>query len=259
MYAVYGIVSNKLNKISWQTGLRYEVTDLVTELKTTGERNVRTYNNLFPVPLFTYQMTESKALQVSYSRRIGDPGGRLLNPFTSIADSRNLFTGNPQLQPVFADSYKLGYLINSKNSSIYAGGYYRRSDGLFQRIRLTINGITYARPYNISKRKAYGIETNVSKEVTKWYRISGNANFFYLVTSGGSVTFGEEITSFDEATSTTLSMRLSNNFKFNKPVDFQLNVSYRAPRNTVQDRRFSITSIDMGLSRDVLKGNGPFH
>ncbi|MEP5105662.1 MAG: outer membrane beta-barrel protein, partial [Ekhidna sp.] len=72
----------------------------------------------------------------------------------------------------------------------------------------------------------------------------------------GSVVFGESTLSFNGAEATTLSSRLSNNFKFNKLFDAQLNVNYRAPRNTVQGKTLSITSVDLGMSRDILKGNG---
>lgn len=255
--AFYGIVSNKLGKMSWQLGLRYEKTDLITFQKTQNERNKQEYSNFFPSSFFTYQMTKKHAIQASYSRRIRRPRGRFLNPFTSISDSRNFFVGNPFLQPVFTDSYEVGYLQNEKNSSFYAGLYYRHSDGITQRLRTTDDeGITTTRPYNVSEEDAYGVELNVSKDFAKWYRINGNVNFFRSYIPGGSVSFEDEVTSFGSATATSMTSRLSNNFKFNRLFDAQININYRAPRNTVQGRRLSITSIDLGFSRDVLKGNG---
>ena len=255
--AFYGIVSNKINKLSWQLGLRYEKTDLTTFQKTQNTRNVQQYSNLFPSTFFTYQLTESKAIQLSYSRRIRRPRGRSLNPFTSISDSRNFFLGNPFLQPVFTDSYEVGYLINSKGSSIYSGVYYRYSEGITQRLRSTDEeGITTTRPYNVSEEDSYGVEVNFSKDIVKWYRVNGNANFFRSYTPGGSVSFEDEVTSFNSASATSVTTRISNNFKFDKLFDAQININYRAPRNTVQGRRFSITSIDLGFSRDIMKGNG---
>lgn len=254
--AVYGIVSNKINKISWQLGLRYEITDLITELKTTNQRNDQHYNNFFPSAFLTYTITEKHSLQSSYSRRIRRPRGRFLNPFSSIFDSRNFFTGNPLLQPVFTDSYEIGYLFNNDKSSFYGGLYFRHSDGVFQRLRTTIDGITFTQPYNVSERNDLGLEFNIAHEFTKWYRVNTNLNFFTSKTEAGSVTFGEIVTSFDQVQATTFSSRLNNNFKIFKVVDAQININYRAPRNTVQGRRFSITSIDIGLSRDILDGNG---
>ena len=164
--------------------------------------------------------------------------------------------GNPLLQPVFTDSYETGYLFNNRSASFYAGVYYRHSEGITQRLRSTIDGITTTRPYNVSKEDSYGIEMNASKDVAKWYRVSGNVNFFRSITPGGEVFFENETIIFNSATATTLTSRLSNNIKLNKLFDAQINVSYRAPRNTVQGKRFAITSIDLGFSRDVLKKNG---
>lgn len=255
--AVYGIVSNKIDKFSWQLGVRYEKTDLTTNQKTQSERNVQAYSNLFPSAFLTYQLSEKQALQMSYSRRIRRPRGRFLNPFTSISDSRNFFVGNPFLQPVFTDSYEVGYLLNNKSSSFYSGLYYRHAEGITQRLRSTDeNGITTTRPYNVSEQDSYGIEVNVSKDFVKWYRMSGNVNFFRSITPGGTVSFENETVTFNSAAATSITSRLSNNFKLEKLFDAQVAISYRAPRNTVQGKRFSITAIDLGFSRDVLKKNG---
>lgn len=257
VFAVYGIISNKLNKLSWQLGLRYEATDLTTFQKTQNQRNIQTYGNFFPSSFLTYQLNEKHALQASYSRRIRRPRGRFLNPFTSISDSRNFFVGNPFLQPVFTDSYEVGYLINEQKSSFYVGVYYRYDDGITQRLRSTDqDGITTTRPYNVSEQDSYGVEMNLSKDVVKWYRVSGNINFFRSFTPGGTVSFENETTSFNSATATSLTTRISNNLKLKNLFDAQININYRAPRNTVQGKRFSITSIDLGFSRDVLKNNG---
>lgn len=255
--ALYGIVSNKFNKISWQLGLRYEITNLITNQKTQAQRNVQDYSNFFPSAFLTYQLTEKHSLQASYSRRIRRPRGRSLNPFTSISDSRNFFIGNPFLQPVFTDSYEIGYLLNNRSSSFYTGVYYRYSDGITQRLRTTDEeGITTTRPYNVSEEDAYGVEMNVSRDVFKWYRISGNANFFRSFIPGGSVSFEGTSTSFGSATTNSLTTRLSNVFKFKNLFDGQVNVNYRAPRNTVQGRSLSVTSVDIGVTRDVMKKNG---
>lgn len=255
--AVYGILSNKYNKLSWQAGLRYEITDLTTEQKTTDVRNVQNYSNFFPSAFLTYQLDDIQAIQMSYSRRISRPRGRRLNPFASISDNRNFYVGNPNLQPEFTDSYELGYLANFDKSSFYGGVYYRYTEGVEQRIRTTDqNGITFTRPYNVSTEEAYGLEFNISKDVAKWYQVSGNANFYQSYVPKGSVTFGGETTTYNEARATSLTSRVSNNFKFNKLFDAQININYEAPRNTVQGRSLSVTSVDLGITKDVLKGNG---
>ncbi len=255
--AVYGIISNKVNKLSWQMGLRFEQTRLVTFQKTDNNRNVQNYGNFFPSIFLTYQISKEQSIQMSYSRRISRPRGRSLNPFTSISDSRNFWLGNPELQPEFTDSYELGYLYNSEAGSIYAGVYNRHTEGGVQRLRNTTEeGITFTRPYNVSTENAYGLEINLSKDFTNWYRVNGNVNFYRSIVPSGSVAFGESILRFDGAEATTLTSRISNNLKFKSLFDAQINMIYRAPRNTVQGRSLSITSVDLGMSRDILKDKG---
>lgn len=257
VFAIYGIVSNKISKISWQLGLRYEYTKLITFQKTDDQLNEQNYGNFFPSAFLTYQLTQTQAVQASYSRRISRPRGRRLNPFSSISDNRNYYLGNPNLQPEFTDSYEVGYLLNLEKSSFYGGVYYRYTEGVEQRLRTTDSeGITYTRPYNVSIERSYGMEFNISQDFTDWYRVSGNMNFFRSYVPGGSVSFGDEVLNYDEATATSLSSRVSNNFKFKGLFDAQLNVNYRAPRNTVQGKTLSITSVDVGLSRDVFKNKG---
>ena len=47
VFALYGIISNKIDKLSWQIGLRYEDTDLTTFQKTQDEKNIQKYSNFF--------------------------------------------------------------------------------------------------------------------------------------------------------------------------------------------------------------------
>ena len=254
--AVYSMIGNKVNNISWQLGLRYEMTDLPANLKTTDEQTHQRYNNLFPSAFLTYQFTEQQSVQASYSRRIRRPRGRFLNPFSHIFDNRNFRVGNPNLKPVYTDSYELGYLLNLTKSSIYSGIYYRHAEGVYQRIRIVNDGITITKPFNITQRNDIGAEMNFSHEFVKWYSVNGNLNFFHSITEEGSVMFGEQEVVFDQVETTSFSGRLNNNLKIAKIMNAQVNVIYRAPRNTVQGRRLSITSVDLGFSRDVLKGNG---
>lgn len=255
--AVYGIISNKLNKLSWQLGLRWESTDLTTRQKTIDSTRVQNYFNFFPSTFLTYQITPTQAIQASYSRRISRPRGRRLNPFSSISDNRNYYVGNPNLQPEFTDSYELGYLLNLEKSTFYGGVYYRYTEGVEQRLRTTDqDGITFTRPYNVSIERAYGVEMNISQDIADWYRVSGNVNFFRSYVPGGSVSFGDEVLQYEEAEAVSLSSRVSNNFKFKNLFDAQININYRAPRNTVQGKSLSVTSVDIGMTRDVFDGKG---
>lgn len=252
VHAVYGMVSNEIDRISWQLGLRTETTDINTEREGAGNQNWN-YTNYFPSVFGTYKLKDEHQLQLSYSRRINRPRFRELNPFSSFTDNRNFRVGNPDLQPEFTDSYELGFLQNMKASSIYYGIYFRHTDQLITRVTLAPNedNERYTTPYNIGVNDALGIEVNASQELTDWYRVSGNFNFYRSETTGS---VGDSINL--AATAITFSTRLSNNLKLGNDFTGQLNVNYRAPRNEPQGRQLAVTVVDLGVSKDIWKKKG---
>ncbi|MEQ9229527.1 MAG: TonB-dependent receptor, partial [Cyclobacteriaceae bacterium] len=162
--ATYFIVSNKVDKISWQLGSRFEQTDLRTLLEQTDDRNDQKYFSFFPSANFTYAFTDITSVQLSYSRRISRPSYRSLNPFTSYSDPLNIYQGNPELRPQFTDSYEIGILQNKEKSSIYYGIYYRHTDDVVQRIQTEEDGITTRLPKNLAVQNDIGLELNVSQD-----------------------------------------------------------------------------------------------
>ena len=244
--ASYLILSNQVNNITWQLGSRLEHTKLVTLLEQTDEKNKQNYLSFFPSAHFTYKLTEGTSFQVSYSRRISRPRFRSLNPFTSLSDRRNIYSGNPNLKPQFTNSYELGVLTNKEKGTFYYGIYHRYTTDVVQRIQTIQDDITFRRPENLSTRSDIGIELNVSRDFTKKFRTTGTFNFYNSRTEGLDLS----------AETTTFSFRLGNNYTNSKLFNAQLNMRYRAPQNTTQGKRFGILSVDTGLSKDVLKKNG---
>ncbi len=253
VHAFYGIVSDELEKISWQVGLRSETTNISSVLEEQNSNLSWNYTNLFPSAFFTYKLLSDNQLQLSYSRRIERPRFRELSPMTSFTNNRRFRVGNPNLQPEFTDSYELGFLQNMNSSSIYYGVYYRYTDQLIQRVTLPPNELlqTVTIPYNAGVSRAVGVEVNVSQDFTEWYRVSGNVNFYRQESIG---TLGDTLRL--EAKAVTLSSRINNNFTISDRLTAQLNYWYRAPEQRAQGRRLSMSSLDLGLSYDVFNNNG---
>ncbi len=252
VHAAYGIVSSELERISWQLGLRTEISDIQTNIKDSSLIKNYNYTNLFPSAFFTWKVDETSQLQLSYSRRINRPRFRDLNPLSSFTNNRNFRVGNPALQPEYTDSYEFGYLQNFNKSSIYYGIYHRHTEDLILRVSKPAdeNGNTYMVPENIGISNSFGVEVNANKDFSKWYRMTGNFNFYRQSISGSA--FGEKLGS----ETVTFSTRLNNNFKIKKLMDAQLNINYRAPQKQPQGKQLSMTGIDIGMSRDIWNNNG---
>lgn len=248
--AAYAIYNDGIgDKITYQLGLRGEYTGLETELVKENISNPREYFNLFPSVFFTWKMSERGDLQWSYSRRISRPNFRSLLPFFSFSDNRNFFSGNPNLNPEFTDSYEIGHVRYIGNATIYAGVYYRHRTGVTERIR-TVNdsGFTEIFPINLAVQDAYGVELTYSQSIFDWWKINANANIYQANNKGEyeGIDYGSE--------NFSARGRFMSRFTF-WDSDLQASFNFRAPQTTAQGRSEGIYTADLGWSKDLFKGN----
>ena len=248
IYAAYGQYGNRFNDFSFQVGLRGEYSDVNTELTQTGYSNPRTYFDLFPSAFLNYDIAEGNAIQVSYSRRVQRPRFFFLNPFITFTDRRSRFSGNPDLDPEYTNSYEVNYLRYWEKINISAGLFYRHSTDVVDRIRsIDENGIIFIRPENLNTRDDFGIDVNTSYYGIDWLRVDANITAYQSNTNG---------TNLDDAFSANAfawESRLTSKFTFWKNADLQLRLNYRAPRRTVQAEYGGIASLDIGWTKDLLK------
>ena len=93
----------------------------------TKVKNPRNYSNLFPSAHLTYTVSADNSFQISYSRRVRRPTYNDLSPFVTLSDQRNFFSGNPNLNPEFTNSFDLGHLYDFDKGSISSSLYYRQT------------------------------------------------------------------------------------------------------------------------------------
>ncbi len=249
--AAYGILGNKSKKISYQAGLRAEWTDVKTTLKETSQVNPRKYMNLFPSAHFTVDLAKENAVQVSYSRRVRRPVYNDLSPFMTFSDSRNFFSGNPDLNPEFSNAFEVGHIKYFNKGSFSSAIYYRSTKGKIERIR-TVNaeGNSSTRPENLLAEKAFGTEFTSGYSPYKWWKLDFNFNFFYADIDGSNI-----IKSY-KANTYSWFARQTSRFMFPKNFDVQLRGNYEAPQKTAQGKRKALYYVDLSMSKDVFKGNG---
>ena len=245
VYAGYFIYNGQLgDDITYQLGLRSELTDITTKLDTSSA-NQRDYFNFFPSVNFTYEFNPRNDLQLSYSRRISRPGFWTLAPFFGFSDNRNFYSGNPNVNPEFTDSYQAGFLHYFETGSLYSGIYHRHRTGVIERIRtVDAEGFTRIFPVNLSVENNYGFEFNFQLEPLDWYEVTADLNLFYSRTDGeyeGQV--------FDASTFTS-SGRVSNRFEVWNS-DLQLSFNFRGPARTTQGRRLGRYTMDLGWSKEL--------
>ena len=255
IYAAYALYGDKIKKFSYQFGTRLEYSDVVTELLQTNEVNPRDYLNFFPSIALSYDLPKNNAIQLSYSRRLRRPRFWYLNPFFTLTDARNRSTGNPNLDPEFTDSYEVGHIKYWEKGSLGSAIFYRHTTGVINRIIYDVQEIdsivvTFRRPENLSTKDDIGFEFNFSYNPIKWWRLSGDVNFFRSITDGSNLN-----ASF-KADTYTMRGRVTSRTTILKDTDLQLRFNYRAPRETTQGTQKSISTLDIGMSKDVFKKKG---
>ncbi|GJM35704.1 MAG: TonB-dependent receptor [Saprospiraceae bacterium] len=250
IHAAYAQVGNKINRFSYQLGLRAEYSDVTTKLLQTEDVNPRDYLNLIPTAHFTYDLPNENAIQLSYSRRIRRPRYWDLSPFSTFTDNRNFFSGNPDLNPELTHSFEIGHVKYMENASISSSIYYRYTLDEIERIRrVDENGNSFTRPENLATENAYGVELTGSYSPYKWWKVDGNFNFFRSITDGDildqnfySDTYGWR-------------SRFTSRFTFWKNTDLQVRWNYRSRSQTTQGYRLPSWSLDLGVSKDILNKN----
>lgn len=267
--AAYFIYSNTFwEKFKVQLGLRAELANTSSDLKSADTVYYNNYFNLFPTVHLRYDINAHHSLQLSYSRRVSRPRINQLNPFIDISDKLNLRTGNPNLTPEFVNSFELGYLGTFKKSSINITAFYRQRNDIITRYTQLIEKIVDGEKYtytltsyqNLDKSQNFGFEVVYGQQIWKFWKINLNGNFYRVIIDSDSLI--DENLSRDWA----WGFRLNQTFTLPKNWDIQLNFRYRSPSITTgsmgwgsggigQGQRSGSYSLNFGVKKSFFKKN----
>lgn len=251
IHAMYGIFGNKSGRFSYQGGVRAEWTDVETTLKETNEVNPRNYMNLFPSAHLTMELKSENAMQLSYSRRVRRPFYNDLSPFMTYSDSRNFFSGNPDLEPEFSDVMEIGHIKTFDKGSFTSSLYYRDTKGKITSIRLVDEqGNSVTQPENLLRERAFGAEFTSAYTPISWWKLDVNMNFFYADIDGSNIRADYKTNTYSWFARQTSRFMFKNNF------DVQLRANYEAAQRTAQGKRKGLFYADFSMSKDVFKGKG---
>jgi len=260
--AVYTQYGNKFDKFSFLLGLRYEQTQLkgtTTPLVPENfDRNFdfdKNFGGFFPTVNLVYELGEDENVTLGYNRRINRPRSWFLNPFPSQSSRVNVFQGNPDLDPSFANAFDLGYLKRWEKLTLTSSIYYQRETDAFERVERDTGRRTEEDniqineniPINLSSEERYGAELGILYNPTKWLRTNLSFNYFRFQSEGSfeGIEYG--------ATNESYFGRFSSNVILPWKIQWQTNAFYRGPRVNAQTETDPIASIDLAFSKDFLK------
>ena len=247
LYSAYMQFGSKIKKFNYLLGLRAELSDIkIADTKNTFNRT-KNYINLFPTVHLVYNLTEKTDLQLSYSKRINRPRFWQLNPFSGLSDLRNLTVGNPDLDPMFTNSFELTLLAKPGKFSINPSVYYQHTTNFFEYIlQRTAENYFVRTPVNLDTEDRYGVEVSSTYSPANWLRLSLDFNYYKFKQQGNY-----ETVVYDVEDETWLS-NFRSVVKFPKIVSGEFSFKYRGKNQGVQSLTEAQYTANMGVSRDFL-------
>ncbi|NNF20195.1 MAG: TonB-dependent receptor [Flavobacteriaceae bacterium] len=271
VHAIYTQYGNKFGDFSFLLGLRLESTQLIGKLESEFDSEAleeelgvdvdvnfdKNYLGLFPTLNLIYEIGEMEQISLGYNRRINRPRGWFINPFPSRSSRTNIFQGNPDLDPSFANAFDLGYLKRWKEITLTSSVYYQKETNSFERVQeqtgqTTTDGIEIVRtiPINLATNERIGAEAGVLYSPTRWLRLNSSFNLFRFSSEGvfNGVDYGTVNTSWFA--------RLSSKVSLPAKIDLQTNAFYRGPSQNAQTESEGIFSLNVAMSKDIFNDNG---
>ncbi len=256
--AAYAQFKSKIGNFGFQTGLRAENTDINVNFKRmTDAQEIevsKNYAGLFPSLFLTYDLGNNSQFLANFSRRIQRPRSWHLIPFRSYNNNRNLFNGNPDLDPTYENSFELGYSLSKRKLTLNPTLYYKKSQdevNMYQYSGLNSEGATviYTMPVNAGSEERYGLDFNVTYDPFSWWRIMSNVDLFGYNNTGEYEGFNFSGDGFSSR------IRLTNSFKPDKNTSFQLQGFYRGGEKTASMHRHDMYVLNFGATRTIWDGN----
>jgi len=240
-------------------GLRAENTDISVDFQRMTDASQisvnKNYLKFFPTVFLSYDLGKNNQLLLNYSRRINRPRSFFLIPFMSYNNNRNLFSGNPDLNPTYENSFELGYSLSKSKVTFNPTLYFKKSEdevNMYQYSGLNDQGNTvlYTMPVNAGTETQYGLDLNATYDPFKWWKIMASADVFGYKNEGSYEDFDFSGDGFSSR------FRLTNTFKPTKTTSFQIQGFYRGAQNTVSTQRKAMYAVNLGASQTIWKGNG---
>jgi hypothetical protein len=247
--AVYVNFNTSYKRFTFQTGLRLENTESrgnqLGNIEQPASEFKRNYTSLFPTVFVMYKLdaTGDNQLVANYGRRINRPYFQDLNPFISPLDKFTFYSGNPFLNPSYANNFELSHRFKQYFSTTVSYGY--ATDEINETIEIE-DGIYFSRPGNIGISNVYSINFNAEIPFAKWW----TANAYTEITHNKyeSTLYDQDLNS----SGTYLIFTLNNRFTFPKGWSGEIIGNYQSDVVVAQLEILAISSINIGIQKRFL-------
>ena len=217
--AGYANLSKKFKaKHFLKAGLRVENTDLYRLDLLLQDTLSRNYIDWFPSFFYSYDLPNGGSLSANYSRRVRRPSFRDLNSIIQKINDFRYLIGNPDLQPEYIDQYEVTFQKKKHTLSAYYNIYNNAMNGVYY----LEDGIAFYQRQNNGFQTQYGLEYNISGDVTSWLSFRQNVRLYHR-----KFTNEEGVDMFQK---TTYDLQFSSNIKIDETTGIDISARYWSPR-----------------------------
>lgn len=246
--AAYLSYFGSIKKLSYSLGLRAEYTDIFTESSASLINKNQNYFDLFPSGNVKYATDKSGEYSFDYSRRIERPVYQWLNPFIDKSTPYTWFTGNPELQPYYTNSFSLNYSHFIKMKYYVMGSiFYQSMQDIFtQYFEYGGDGVYYMTIKNVNNQTNIGASFMTQSSLNKWFDLLLNLSAY-------QTSIDNELNTTELDAKISFTAYGSATFKFWKNASFQLTANYMSPSTNPQGYFVGFYSVDAGLKKSFLE------
>jgi iron complex outermembrane recepter protein len=123
----YLVLNGEGDRLAWETGLRYETTDMSIADLTEATQADNDYDFLLPSAHLRYDLTDVDRMTASVARTVRRPNFNFISPALLEAElGDNDLLGNPNLEPESAVGFDIGYERRIGNTGVVGINYFHR-------------------------------------------------------------------------------------------------------------------------------------
>jgi ferric enterobactin receptor len=237
--AGYLLLSNRMDKVQTQAGIRLEDAATYLDLNTVGEQFDRRYASVYPSAIVSYNFTPLRQAKISYSRRVSRPNPFQLSPIEQRQDTRNVFRGNPDLRAEYTDAMELGYQESRSWGSVQVSPYLRRTLHAVRNIQFVDStGVSVSTFDNVASTLTVGSDLNLNAHHGP-LQIGGGGSVYHYSSDASNLAGNLS------AHAVVWSARTNATWKFSTIGDAQAFVYYRAPYATEGGSQLATVSMNL--------------
>ena len=258
------------NKFNASLGIRVEHTNLSILLTNTNTTDNKLYTNWFPSMFLSYEFSNKEKISLNYSKRIDRPTAGNLNPFPNRVSKTNLFYGNPDLDPMFTNSFEFNYINKWNKITFNSALFYSKTEDVIHNVvietgnteTVTSTNGTISAPIiaktkrNIAEEDRYGIDATVTYVPLKKWRLSLNM-FMYNQKLNGNYNYTNNNNQIVNVDFSANQFRWTGSASAKLPliydVNFQTNYYYIGANTNSQTKTKALDRLDIAFSKNLLK------